>query len=415
MLKKALWILLITFLMWTPTPNDSPLGNDRVHASQDPPTLNLRSQNEALVTGIRYWSNSSYTRIVIDLDNEVTYTDHLLKEDVVLKKPPRLFLDLKVAKLSHLLTEPIPIENEHLKRARAGQYSSDTVRVVLDLESITDYKIFSLTDPFRIVIDIFGKFSKEKSKEVVISSGKMPSQITLVIDPGHGGEDPGAIGPKGLKEKDVVLKIAQKVRAKVWKELGWKVVMTREEDVFLPLEERTAIANTNGGSLFLSIHANASRNNRVHGIETYFLNYTNDKDALRLAAKESGVAPEKISDLQLILYDLMLNAKGNESSQLAEYIQKAMVGTLQKRYNRVKNLGVKHGPFVVLFGAKMPSILLEVSFISNPLEERRLRNEKYLDDMASSIVEGLKRYATGIKVTKGVQPSWSISTAFSSN
>jgi N-acetylmuramoyl-L-alanine amidase len=415
MLKKALWLLLITFLMWSSTPNLFFLDNDHVNASQDPPTFNLGPQKEASVTGIRYWSNSSYTRIVIDLDHEVSYTDHLLKEDVALKKPPRIFLDLKGAKLSHQLAEPIPIEDELLKRARAGQYSPDTVRVVLDLESITDYKIFSLSDPFRIVIDVFGKYSKAKGKEVAISSVPRPSHITLVIDPGHGGEDPGAIGPKGLKEKDVVLKIAQKVQAKVLKELGWKVIMTRKEDVFLPLEERTAIANTNGGDLFLSIHANASRNNRVHGIETYFLNYTTDKDALRLAAKESGVAPEKISDLQLILYDLMLNAKGNESSQLAEYIQEAMIGKLQKRYSRVKNLGVKQGPFVVLFGAKMPSILLEVSFISNSMEERRLRDEKYLDDMANSIMEGLKKYATDTKVTKGDQPSWSSSTAFSSN
>ncbi|MBW2038866.1 MAG: N-acetylmuramoyl-L-alanine amidase [Deltaproteobacteria bacterium] len=410
MLKKAAGFVFISFLLWISASNPLPLGEDQVQASQ------RTHQKRALVTGIRHWSNSAYTRIVIDLDREVAYQDHLLKEDRVLKKPPRLYIDLKVARLSSHLKQPIPIGDGLLKRARAGQYDPTTVRVVLDLDSISDYKIFSLGNPFRIVIDVLGKSLKAKKRVTKPPPSPKPRSFKVVIDPGHGGEDPGAIGPKGLREKDVVLKISQRLRDKIRRELKWEVIMTREDDRFIPLEERTAIANTKGGDLFLSIHANAIKKRRTHGIETYFLNFTTDEDALRLAARENGVSPEKISDLQLILYDLMLNAKVNESSHLAECVQGALVNRLKKRYSQVTDLGVKQAPFVVLIGAKMPSILIEVSFISNPMEERRLRDEQYLAELAAAILDGLRRYTrdTKMKMVEG-QPSWSISIALSSN
>ncbi len=397
MLKKVAGLVFVCLLSWVSASHPLLFGEDQVLAFQIIPPGT--SQKKSLVTGIRHWSDPAYTRIVIDLDQEVTYKDHLLREDPTLKKPHRLYIDLKVARLSPQLTQPIPIEDGLLKRARAGQYNPDTVRVVLDLESLIDYKIFSLTDPFRIVIDVLGK--PVKAKVIKPPPLQRPRSFRVVIDPGHGAGDPGAIGPKGLREKDVVLKIAQKLRDKIRKELRWEVVMTRQDDSFIPLEERTAIANTKGGDLFVSIHANATKKREAHGIETYFLNFTTDEDALRLAARESGVSPEKISDLQLILYDLMLNAKVNESSQLAEYVQGALVSRLKERYSDVKDLGVKQAPFVVLFGAKMPSILIEVSFISNPMEERRLRDERYLDELATAILDGLRRYAQDTKMVRG--------------
>ncbi len=411
MLKKtSIWLVLIFFLLWALT-----LLNPFCQLQASERSFGVGSQKRALVKGIRYWSNSAYTRIVIDIEREVTYKDHLLRKDVKLKKPPRLYIDIKTAKLSPHLKQPIPIGDGLLKRARAGQYNPTTVRVVLDLESVIDYKTFLLTDPFRIVIDVLGRPTRVKKKKATKPpSPQRSSSFKVVIDPGHGGEDPGAIGPKGLREKDVVLKIAQILGDKIKKELGWEVILTREDDRFIPLEERTAIANTKGGDLFLSVHANASKNMRVHGIETYFLNFTTDKDALRLAARENGVSPERISDLQLILYDLMLNAKVNESCHLAECVQRSLVGRLKRRYARVKDLGVKQGPFVVLFGAKMPSILIEVSFISNPMEERRLKDERYLNEIATAILNGLKRYARDTKMVRG-QSFWSISTALSSS
>jgi len=376
------------------------------------------SQKYAMVKEIRYWSGATNTRIVIDLDKEVTYKDQLLKKDIALDKPPRLFIDLTAAKLSPQLKEPISIEAGLLKRVRTGQYTPDTVRVVLDLESVADYRIFPLKDPFRVVIDVLGT-AQVPQKEETAKVSPLPAQpqpFKLVLDPGHGGEDPGAIGPTGLKEKDVVLRISTKVRDKVRKDLGWDVIMTREDDRFIRLEDRTAIASTEEGKLFVSIHANACKDRGIKGIESYVIGTTTNKDALRLAAKENNISPRQVSDLQIILTDLKLNdpTKVIPSRQLADCVQTALVNNLQKRYGQAKDLGVKQAPFIVLVGAEMPSTLIEVSFISNPVEERLLRDQRYLDAIADAIVDGLKRYAQDAQMVKG-QPSQSVSTALSSN
>jgi N-acetylmuramoyl-L-alanine amidase len=380
--------------------------------------VHLKTRNYAEVKEIRYWSGPTHTRIVIDLDKEVAFNDKLLKEDIELGKPPRLYIDLFAAKLSPHLQEPIPIEAGLLKRVRAGQYTPDTVRVVLDLESVIDYKIFPLQGPFRVVVDVLGS-SQVTNNEDTAKISPLPVQpqpFKLVLDPGHGGDDPGAIGPTGLKEKDVVLRIATKVRDKVRKELGWDVVMTREDDRFIPLEDRTAIATTEEGKLFVSIHANACKDRSIRGIESYVIGTTTNRDVLRLAAKENNILPRQVSDLQKILTDLKLNdpTKLIPSRQLAECVQLALVSSIQKRYGLEKDLGVKQAPFIVLWGADMPSILLEVSFISNPAEERMLRDQNYLDVLADAIVDGLKRFAQDSRMVKG-QLSPSVSTALNSN
>ena len=390
---------------------------DQVKAS---PKNNPHSKQQALVTGIRHWSGSERTRIVIDLNQTVSYKDHLLKEDTLLNKPPRLYIDLTGAKLSSHLTEAIPIESGLLKRVRAGQYDPDTVRVVLDLESVTKYSVFPLNDPFRVVIDVLGTIHEppqEKPSTISTKPTKQQSRsFKIVIDAGHGGKDPGAVGPTGLKEKDVVLKIAKSVRDKVRKKLKWEVVMTREDDQFIPLDERTGIANAENASLFISIHTNAIENRRVSGIESYVLGTTTDKAALRLAAKENNISPKQVSDLQVILADLKLNDphKVIPSSLLAESVQKTLVSSLLKRYKPVRDLGVKEAPFVVLIGAEMPSILVEVSFISNPVEEKRLRDPRYLDVVSNAIVAGLIKYAQNPTVLIN-QPSVSVSNAVNSN
>jgi len=374
--------------------------------------------NGAVVTGIRYWSNGSYTRVVVDVDRDVTYDEHILKEDVSLGKPPRLYLDLKWATLAPQVGDVVRVDDKLLKVVRAGQFTPAIVRVVLDLENLWDHKVFCLNDPFRIVVDVYGVSPGQKGEEGGMMAFPSPVNkvrpITVVLDPGHGGTDPGAIGPGGLQEKQVVLQIARRLKVKLEKSLQARIVMTREDDRFVPLEERTAIANTSGGDLFVSIHTNASRKRHVSGVETYFLNSTTDQDALRLAAQESGVSPERISDLQLILYDLMLNNKVDESSQLAESVQMSLVTGLQRKFSKVNDLGVKQAPFVVLMGAKMPSILAEVSFISNGTEEKRLRDGKYLDQLATSLCEGIVRYLQDTHLVKHYPPV-TVSKALTSN
>jgi N-acetylmuramoyl-L-alanine amidase len=190
-----------------------------------------------------------------------------------------------------------------------------------------------------------------------------------------------------------VLQVARKLAQKIREELKLEAVLTRNSDRFLTLEERTAFANTQGADLFISIHTNANRDRRAYGIETYFLNLATDEEAIRVAAMENATSTKNISDLQKILYDLMQNAKINESSRLAAYVQGSVVGHLKEnRYERIKSKGVKQAPFYVLLGAQMPSILIEASFISNPRECKRLADPKFQDRLAAGVVQGIRNY-----------------------
>ena len=373
------------------------------------PAAQAAAGGMATVTNLRFWSNPNYTRVVIDADREASYYHHLLKKDPSLKKPQRLYVDLSKSRLGEHIRKSIPIHDDLLIDARAGQYKPDAVRVVVDIKSFKTYKIFSLKDPFRIVIDVWGtKIAKTtkapRPSHTVKKGGKIPpgslaKQLALgvrrvVIDPGHGGKDYGAPGYlKGVHEKQVSLQIARKLAQKIKAELGLEVILTRNRDRFLTLEERTAFANTKSADLFISIHTNASRDRRAYGIETYFLNLATDEEAIRVAAMENATSTKNISDLQKILYDLMQNAKINESSRLAAYVQSSTVRHLKnKRYSRIKSKGVKQAPFYVLLGAQMPSILIETAFISNARECKRLVSPKFQERLAEGIVEGIRSY-----------------------
>ncbi len=364
------------------------------------------------VKDLRFWSNPNYTRIVIDADRETSYVDKLLKKDPSINKPQRLLVDLSQSRLGKNLSKFFPINDNLLKDARAGQYKPDIVRVVIDIKSFKNYKIFSLNNPFRIVIDVWGKGSDKKyiaktspksSSKTKKNNKKIPhsaiaKQLALgvkriVIDPGHGGRDYGAPGYyKGVHERDIALKLAQKLSAKIRKELNCETILTRNNNKFLTLEERTAIANTKNADLFISLHANASRDRRAYGIETYFLNLATDDESIRVAAKENATSTKNISDLQSILSDLMQNAKINESSRLATHVQGAMYRKLKTKYGQVKNKGVKQAPFYVLLGAQMPAILIETGFISNTRECKRLTNAIYQDRLCDAIIHGIKNY-----------------------
>jgi len=371
------------------------------------------------VADIRHWSTPSYTRVVIDLERPVKYVSHLLRADPSKKKPRRLYVDLQQAHVGADIESSIPIRDGLLQRARAAQYTKDTVRVVLDINSIGGYKIFHLYDPFRIVVDVRGlekksvkaKRSAEPDQRPVrkgIRKVKKPAkklslarQLGLsvrrvVIDPGHGGKDPGCFSKGGVKEKDIVLNLARILADKLKQQLGLEAILTRNRDVFISLEKRTAFANVKKADLFVSLHINAHKLRNVHGLETYFLNMATDERAVMVAARENATSEKHISDLQKILNDLMLNTKINESSRLAHEVQKGMVSRIKKRYKKVKSLGVKQAPFYVLIGAEMPAVLVETGFITNAGERKRLQSKKYLETLSDGIVAGVKAYVESI-------------------
>lgn len=354
---------------------------------------------------IRHWSDSNYTRVVIELEKAVTFEHRTLKEDLENKKPPRLIVDLKNSVVNkELINNPMEINNNLLQQIRVGQFKEDQARVVLDLRSLGAYNVFTLTNPYRVVIDIFASDKSGSAKtaptdtrkiqEKKIETKQFFSNIrSIVIDTGHGDHDPGAIGVDGLKEKDVVLDIGLRL-GRMLKEFhpDIEIHYTRESDIFLPLEERTAFANSKKADLFISIHANASKNKSASGIETYFLNFAKEKRAMEVVARENATTLEGVDEVQSILKDLLLSSKYNESSLFASVIQKNLVSRLSQEYSDIVDLGVKQGPFFVLLGSAMPSILVEVSFITHPIEGKRLATEAYREKIAEGIFNGIREY-----------------------
>jgi N-acetylmuramoyl-L-alanine amidase len=222
---------------------------------------------------------------------------------------------------------------------------------------------------------------------------------TIVIDPGHGGHDPGTIGRHGLQEKDLVLDVALRLERLVRRELGADVVMTRSTDVFIPLEERTAIANAKDADLFLSIHANASRDASARGIETYFLNFARSRHAEAVAARENAISEATLKDLQQLVKAITLNSKIDESRDFAASIQEAMVSGV-RRHHAVPDRGVHTAPFYVLIGANMPAILAEIAFVSNPQDERQLKTPEYREILARSLLGGVRTYLEALNRTQ---------------
>jgi N-acetylmuramoyl-L-alanine amidase len=340
------------------------------------------------VDKIRYSSNKTYTRVVVDLTGPVEFSSGKLTG------PERLYFDLKDCMLFSKIPS-IFINDDVLRSVRVAQYDKDIVRVVLDLKEFDKFYTFTLKNPSRLVIDVYARRS-HRGKDREGKNRGFNNINTIVIDPGHGGEDPGAIGTSGLKEKDVVLDVAIKLGRILEKRYGVRVFYTRKKDIFIPLNERTEFANSKSADLFVSIHANASRRRHTRGIETYVLNWTNDKEAIRVAARENAISYKRMQklqdDLQVILLDLARNNKRDESIRLAHNVQNSIVEKLKRDYRGVKGLGVKQALFYVLIGAEMPSILAEISFISNPVEEKRLSTKRYRYRIAEAIAEGVGAY-----------------------
>ncbi len=226
------------------------------------------------------------------------------------------------------------------------------------------------------------------------------SARTIVIDPGHGGHDPGTMDKNGLREKDVVLDIARRVR-KLLDEEGFEVIMTRDRDVFIPLEERTAIANSKKADLFVSIHVNAARNPHPRGTETYYLNLATTPDAEEVAARENAVTTRRIGELESILQKVMNNNRIVESRELAGRVQNSMSSKLYSSTTDERNRGVKTAPFYVLLGAQMPSVLVEVAYLTNRKDATLLGDATFRQRAAESIAKGIGVYQESlVKTTK---------------
>lgn len=354
-----------------------------------PPHVSPSPGRLAAVSGIRHWTNREYTRVVIDLEEEAKYEANFLRADPARNLPPRIFIDIdKAALRDEIVRHPTEVNNGLLTRVRAGRFRADVVRVVIDLERESGYRVFDLSGPPRIIVDVEGAPTGGGRAVIPDKSGK----IVVMLDPGHGGKDPGAIGPTGLREKDVVLTIGRMVREKLSRYVQFDVRMTRDSDAFIPLEERTAMANQANADIFVSVHINASRNRRARGISTYVLSRATDREALELAARENGVSVKKLSEVKFIIDDLSTYGRKKESLKLAKTVNDAIVRNISSRHGPVHNLGLKQAPFYVLVGARMTAVLVETSFISNRAEEARLRRHAYLETIADSVVEAIRYY-----------------------
>lgn len=373
------------------------------------------------VTGLRFLSSKQYTRVMLDLSQDAKYEVRRLKEDPAKGIPPRIYVDITGARLAMSAKEPLPVDDGLLRQVRVGQYSADIVRVVLDMTSLRDHKAFILPDPYRLVIDLQGQKAPEatvakeepvktersarpslptKDKKVSLPLGNTGGIRKIVLDPGHGGKDPGAIGVGGVMEKDVVLSIAKKLAVKLKNELGVQVVLTRKDDRFVPLEDRTYMANAEDADLFISLHMNASPNAEARGIETYYLDNTTDEAAMRLAARENASARKNVSDLQFILSDMTQNMKLEDSVTLAHRLQQSAIGGMGKAIGEVRDLGVKKALFYVLVGARMPSVLVEMFFVTHRVEGTAMSREAAQDAMVNSLFEGIQKYGESIMIAK---------------
>jgi N-acetylmuramoyl-L-alanine amidase len=222
----------------------------------------------------------------------------------------------------------------------------------------------------------------------------------IVVDAGHGGHDTGTVGPNGLQEKDLVLDVALRLGKLLQKKMGAEVVYTRNDDTFVPLETRTAIANQEQADLFISVHANSSHDSSARGVETYYLNFTSSTDALEVAARENSVSEKSIHELQDLVKKIALKEKIDESREFASDVQNAMYNGLSTKSSKMRNRGVKKAPFIVLIGANMPSILAEISFVSNPTDERKLQTPEYRQKIAESLYRGVAKYVNGLSGVK---------------
>jgi N-acetylmuramoyl-L-alanine amidase len=354
------------------------------------------------IYNIRHWTHPYFTRVVIDIGK---LREYAYKE---LPNPDRIYVDVYQAKLNPILHgKTILVKNEYISQIRIAQKTTSTVRTVadLDFEKIKHYRVFHLFDPFRVVIDIYPQIKKPSPANTTLSPPPKPTEEgyslarqlglgirRVVIDPGHGGKDPGCVGKKGLKEKDVVLQVSLFLKKLLSARQDLDVILTRETDISMPPEDRPVIANQKQADIFISIHANALPNKKFSGVETFYLNFSRDPKVNEIAARENATSTKNIGEMTEIIKKIVRNSKIVESKELAKRIQEHLVKRLSQKYSGIKSLGVKGGPFWVLIGGEMPSILVEISYLSNARDETRLKSPQYLQEVARGIYDGIVEY-----------------------
>jgi N-acetylmuramoyl-L-alanine amidase len=390
-------------------------------------------------------------RVTIEMDSETSFRAERLEN------PRRLFFDLKGTRaMPSLLDATLRFNDAVVREIRLGRHPQTVTRVVFDMEGVDNYSAFTLYSPYRLVIDFKTAATATSgslpvpapvSTPPVAAVASLPPTTTalpdpppikldeartatrdprpaspipplppaansdgkfsiarqlglgvsrVVIDAGHGGHDSGAQS-NGIDEAEVTLDVAQRLGKLLQKQPGVEVVMTRDTDVFIPLDERTAIANREGADLFLSIHANASRNPHARGVETYFLNFATNPDAEAVAARENSASGRAMHSLPDIVKAIALNNKIDESRDFAEMVQRAMVRRLSTRNKQLKDLGVKQAPFVVLIGAAMPSVLAEISFVTHKQEGQLLKTPAYRQQIAEALLDAVLKYQQSLK------------------
>ena len=349
---------------------------------------------------VRYHIHPSYTRIVIEIGKVRDYNFNQLRS------PDRVYVDLYQVKLNPSLHgQSYLVQCDYLDQIRIAQKNPSTVRAVVDLDfSKAYYKVWYLPDPFRLIIDVYPKKTPElppppRLKTSIIRQLGLGIR-RVVIDPGHGGKDPGCIGNQHkLQEKEVVLDVSLRLKA-LLESLGLEVVMTRETDIYLPPETRSVIANQKQADIFISVHANANRSRKLSGVETFYLNLSQDPTVVETAARENATTTKNIGQMRETIQKILQNTNILESMELAQTIQKNLVHTLSQKYSAVRDLGVKGGPFWVLIKTEVPSVLVEISFLSNPAEEEKLRDPQYLERIALGIYQGIIAYKSSLE--KGI-------------
>jgi N-acetylmuramoyl-L-alanine amidase len=373
------------------------------------------------IVNLRRYAHPNFTRVVLDIGKLREYTFGELRD------PGRIWVDVLQAKLNPILQgQSYPVRAEYVSQIRIFQKTASTVRLAVDVDfsRIQSYRVYHLFDPFRLVVDIYPRGTADAPaqapppadktarpgdkaqppvkrevdpKDPNFNGTSMARQLglgvrTVVIDPGHGGPRPGTIGKSGLQEKEVNLAVALALRKMLKDKAGIDAILTRESDVDVGLDDRTVIANQKRADLFVSIHSNAHRDRKRGGVETFFLNISPDPSVVELAALENATSTKNIGEMKTILQKIVQNNKIQESYDLAKDIQRNLVKALSKDLPAIRDLGVKGGPFWVLIGGEMPSVLVEISHLSNAKEEAKLKTAKYRELAAQGIYDGIMEY-----------------------
>ncbi len=377
----------------------------------------------ARVIGIRHWASTDSSTVVIDLEDQVQYEAHRLSG------PDRIYFDLHDTSLAaELAGKTIDVGDAMLARIRVSQMGSNLTRVVLEPRGNANFSVSLESNPYRLVvqlrklgakadgeINLFPGVAQERAAqekmaivvppptaEDVQMRARVP-KMRVVVDAGHGGWDLGTVGKRGLLEKDVVLEIAQRLGKLLESRLGAEVILTRKDDNYIPLDERAEMANQSQADLFVSVHANYSDLPSARGVETYYTNFfsaVNGKDGEgRDLGRDRGASAPGLSEAEL-------HDKIEQSRRLAASVQRSLYGTLSAQNPGLRDRGVKEASYVVLTETTMPGILAEVSFVSSPTDEQKLRSDGYREQIAEALYRGVARYAVnsrGIKMASAVK------------